>query len=175
MLSVALGHRQTKSSTRDCKLAQAVASPRNYWLTRGFVLCVPRNARRNWAARFYRRPLLLLEVQLRQRHSGLAVAILLVGISIVPASAQVANPELEACRSTGLIALREHNPSIKDVSLDIDGMTVAKANTKVEDTPIKTIVIGDAYLEKGKKDTRRTFLCLIGEKGKVLLTFFTDK
>jgi hypothetical protein len=35
--------------------------------------------------------------------------------------------------------------------------------------------IGDAYLEKGKKDTRRTFLCLIGEKGKVLLTFFTDK
>ena len=54
-------------------------------------------------------------------------------------------------------------------------LTVAKANTKVEDTPIKTIVIGDAYLEKGKKDTRRTFLCLIGEKGKVLLTFFTDK
>jgi hypothetical protein len=87
----------------------------------------------------------------------------------------LANPELEACRSTGLIALRERDPSIKDVTLDFDGMTVAKANTKVEDTPIKTIVIGDAYLEKGKKDTRRTFLCLIGEKGKVLLTFFTDQ
>ena len=86
-----------------------------------------------------------------------------------------ANPELEACRSTGLIALRERDPSIKDVTLDFDGMTVAKANTKVEDTSIKTIVIGDAYLEKGKKDTRRTFLCLIGEKGKVLLTFFTDQ
>jgi len=53
-------------------------------------------------------------------------------------------------------------------------MTVAKANTKVEDTPIKTIVIGDAYLENGEKDARRTFLCLIGETGKVLLTFFTD-
>jgi len=51
----------------------------------------------------------------------------------------------------GLIALRERDPSIKDVSLDIDGMTVAKANTKVEDTPIKTIVIGDAYLEKRQK------------------------
>jgi hypothetical protein len=62
-----------------------------------------------------------------------------------------------------------------NVAFDVDGMTVAKANTKVEDTVIKTIVIGDAYLEKGKKDTRRTFLCLIGEKGKVLLTFFTDK
>jgi hypothetical protein len=59
--------------------------------------------------------------------------------------------------------------------VDIDGMTIAKANTKVEDTVIKTIVIGDAYLEKGKKDTRRTFLCLIEENGKVVLTFFTDK
>ena len=49
--------------------------------------------------------------------------------------AQVANPELEACRATGLIALRERNPAIKDVSLDMDSMTVAKANTKVEDTP----------------------------------------
>ena len=82
---------------------------------------------------------------------------------------------LEACRATGLIALRERNPAIKDVSLDMDSMTVAKANTKVEDTPIRTIIVGDAYLEQGKKDSRRTFLCLIGEKGKVLLTFFTDK
>jgi len=41
--------------------------------------------------------------------------------------------------------------------------------------PRQEVVIGDAYLEKGKNDTRRTFLCLIGEKGKVLLTFFTDK
>ena len=52
--------------------------------------------------------------------------------------------ELEACRTTGLMALRERNPAIKDVTLDVDGMPVAKANTKVEDTPIKTIVIGDA-------------------------------
>jgi hypothetical protein len=106
---------------------------------------------------------------------GFAIAILLIGPLVGPVAAQVASPELEACRSTGLIALRERNPAIKDVSFDVDGMTVAKANTKVEDTPIKTIVIGNAYLEKGKKDSRRTFLCLIGEKGKVLLTFFTDK
>ena len=106
---------------------------------------------------------------------GFALATVIISVLVDPTSAQVANSELEACRSTGLIALRERNPSIKDVSFDVDGMTVAKANTKVEDTPIKTIVIGDAYLEKGKRDTRRTFLCLIGEKGKVLLTFFTDK
>ena len=92
-----------------------------------------------------------------------ASAIFVLGLSASPTVAQSANPELEACRSTGLIALRERNPSITDVALDVDGMTVAKANTKVEDTPIKTIIIGDAYLEKGKKDTRRTFLCLIGE------------
>lgn len=66
-------------------------------------------------------------------------------------------------------------PAITDISFDVDGITIAKVNTKVEDTIIRTIVIGDAYLEKGKSDTRRTFLCLIGEKGKVLLTFFTDK
>ncbi len=68
--------------------------------------------------------------------------------------------------------MKERNPSIKDVSFDVDGMTVAKANTKVEDTPIKTIVIGDAYLEKGKKDSRRTFLCLIGDKGQSLADVF---
>jgi hypothetical protein len=106
---------------------------------------------------------------------GFALALFLMVTPIDRVSAQVATPELDACRSTGLIALRERNPSIKDVAFDVDGMTVAKANTKVEDTLIKTIVIGDAYLEKEKKDTRRTFLCLIGEKGKVLLTFFTDK
>jgi hypothetical protein len=91
------------------------------------------------------------------------------------ASAQNTNAEIDACRSSGLIALKERNPSISNVWLEMDGMTVAKANAKVEDTPIRTVIIGDAYLEQGKKDTRRTFLCLIGEKGKVLLTFFTEK
>ena len=104
------------------------------------------------------------------------VALTLIAIcaSVGPAPAQIPD-ELELCRSTGLAALRQINPAIKDVSLDAGGMTVAKANTKIEDTPVKTIVIGDAFLDKGKQDTRRTFLCLIGEKGKVLLTFFTDK
>jgi hypothetical protein len=112
------------------------------------------------------------KMRVRTIHFVLAMSVF--GALNVPISA-FGNPELEACRSTGLIALRERDPSVKDVTLDFDGMTIAEANTKVEDTPIKTIVIGDAYLEKGKKDTRRTFLCLIGEKGKVLLTFFTDQ
>ena len=103
---------------------------------------------------------------MRVQKLGFALAIFLMVSSIGRVSAQVVSPELDACRSTGLIALKEHNPSIKDVSFDVDGMTIAKANTKVEDTVIRTIVMGDAYLEKGKKDTRRTFLCLIGEKAR---------
>jgi hypothetical protein len=105
----------------------------------------------------------------------LAIATGLLLQLLATALAQAQNPELEACRSSGLVALKERNPSISDVSLDMDSMTVAKANAKVEDTPVRTVIIGDAYLEQGKKDTRRTFLCLIGEKGKVLLTFFTEK
>jgi hypothetical protein len=112
---------------------------------------------------------------MRDQTLAIALATFLIVNSVGSVSAQVVSTELDACRSTGLIALKERQPSIKDVSFDIDGMTIAKANTKVEDTVIKTVVIGDAYLEKGKKDTRRTFLCLIGEKGKVVLTFFTDK
>ena len=103
---------------------------------------------------------------------GTAVVIAALGGNAALAQSET---EAEVCRTTGLLALKERNPAIKDVTLDLDGMTVAKANTKVEDTPIRTIVIGDAYLEKGNKETRRTFLCLIGEKGKVLLTFFTEK
>ena len=111
---------------------------------------------------------------MRDQTLAVALATFLIVNSVGSVSAQVVSPELDACRSTGLIALKERQPSIKDVSFDIDGMTIAKANTKVEDTVIKTVVIGDAYLEKGKKDTRRTFLGLIGEKGKFVLTFFTE-
>ena len=78
--------------------------------------------------------------------SCFAILFLMVLSTTDTTSAQVANPELEACRATGLIALRERNLAIKDVSLDMDSMTVAKANTKVEDTPIRTIIVGDAYL-----------------------------
>jgi hypothetical protein len=40
---------------------------------------------------------------------------------------------------------------------------------------VKTIIIGDAYLERTKSEKPNRFLCIIGAKGKVLLTFFTQK
>lgn len=108
------------------------------------------------------------------RSIRIAIAALAVSFVFTAAMAEE-NAEVEACRTTGLIALKQVNPAITAVTIDLDGMTIAKANTNIEDTPLRTVIIGDAYLEKGNKDTRRTFLCLIGEKGKVLLTFFTDK
>ena len=109
------------------------------------------------------------------RGSALAAAMLLTGSAFaqqVPSTPL--NPELDACKSTGLLALKERNSAVKDVLIDPDGVTIAKADTKVEDTPVRTIIMGDAYLARGKDEKPYRFLCLIGEKGKVLLTFFTQ-
>jgi len=44
----------------------------------------------------------------------------------------------------------------------------------VENVPIKTVILGDAYIARnGKTGAADRFVCLLGEKGKVLLTFFT--
>ena len=34
--------------------------------------------------------------------------------------------------------------------------------------------MGEAYLQRDKSDKAYQFVCLIGEKGKVLMTFFTQ-
>ena len=116
---------------------------------------------------------------------GFRWASLLV-FAIGQASAQVANnpnaktfvaesPEVDACKATGLLALKERSPAVKDIILDMDTLTISKANTKIEDTPVHTIIIGDVYIERKDTGKSQQFLCIIGEKGKVLLTFFTDK
>jgi len=85
-----------------------------------------------------------------------------------------ADPAVDACKSTGLLALQERSPEITDLVLDIESLAVSKADTKVGDVPVKTVVLGEAYISRkqqtGKPDR---FVCLLGEKGKVLLTFFT--
>ena len=98
----------------------------------------------------------------------------LISLVVSAASAQTADaPELEACRATGLIAIQERSPAVKDIIFDVETLAISKTNTKVEDTPIRTIVMGDAYFERKEIGKSRRFLCLVGEKGKVLLTFFT--
>ena len=82
------------------------------------------------------------------------------------------DPAIDACRSSGLIALKEHSPSVKDIIFDMETLLISKANTHVEDVPIRTVMMGEAYLEKKGIGKPQRFVCLIGEKGKVLLTFF---
>lgn len=90
-------------------------------------------------------------------------------------SERPASPEITACKTTALQTISAREPEIKDIYIDEDGATVATAETRVEDTPITRIIMGEAYLRTDRSDKPRRFLCLIGEKGKVLLTFFTAR
>ena len=101
-------------------------------------------------------------------------AVLAFTMIALPAQAQVPD-EVESCRLAGLVALKERSSAIKDLTFDIDGLAISKANTKVEDTPVRMVIMGDAYLQREKTDKPNRFVCLIGEKGKVLLTFFTEQ
>ena len=103
--------------------------------------------------------------------STIAVASLLL---TPPSHAQSPNdPAIEACRTTGLMALKERSPSLKDLIFDMESLAVSKANTTIEDIPVRTVIMGEAYLERKETGQAHRFVCLIGEKGKVLLTFFT--
>ncbi|MDR6874147.1 hypothetical protein J2Y55_005180 [Bosea sp. BE125] len=86
-----------------------------------------------------------------------------------------ASTEIASCKTTALHTISAKDPEIKDIYIDEDGATIATAETKVEDTPITRIIMGEAYLRTDRSDKPRRFLCLIGEKGKVLLTFFTAR
>lgn len=85
------------------------------------------------------------------------------------------SPEIAACKATALHTISAREPEIKDIYIDEDGATIATSETKVGDTPITRIIMGEAYLRTDRTDKPRRFLCLIGERGKVLLTFFTQR
>jgi hypothetical protein len=89
--------------------------------------------------------------------------------------AEPASPEAEACKASGLIALKQRTPQVKDLLIDLDSVKILSANTTIEDVPIRTVVIGEAYIERTKTAKPQTLVCIIGEKGKVLLTLFSDK
>jgi hypothetical protein len=83
----------------------------------------------------------------------------------------------DACRATGLLALQQRSSEVTDLLLDMESLAVSEAETQVEDVAIRTVVLGEAYIRRGKEEPTKPnrFVCLIGEKGKVLLTFFTSK
>ena len=85
-------------------------------------------------------------------------------------------PEIDACTASGLIALKERSPAIKDVTLDLDSVRVVKMkSSKIANVEIKAIVLGEVNIEKKKSSKPQDLICILGEKGKVLLTIFSDK
>src|SRR5829696_106219 len=88
-----------------------------------------------------------------------AALLLAIVLGLGPTQAQAPNdPEIAACKATGLVALKERSPSVKDIILDMDTLTVSKANTKIEDTPVRTIIMGEVYLERKETGKSQHFL-----------------
>ena len=100
---------------------------------------------------------------------------LLASLIASAAFAETLSPEADACKASGLLALKQKYPQVKDVLIDLDSAKIIKADTTIENVPIKTVVIGDAYVERTKTTKPQTLVCVIGDKGKVLLTLFSDK
>jgi hypothetical protein len=91
------------------------------------------------------------------------------------ALAETLSPEADACKASGLLALKQKYPQVKDVLIDLDSAKIIKADTTIESVPIRTVVIADAYVERTKTTKPQMLVCVIGDKGKVLLTLFSDK
>ena len=83
------------------------------------------------------------------------------------------SPEVDACRAAGLIALKETNPAIKDVTIDADSVHIFKMEKKIGDEPVHAVVVGDVSVEKSKSAKARSLVCIVGDKGKVLVTSFS--
>ncbi|MBM6595117.1 hypothetical protein [Microvirga pudoricolor] len=104
----------------------------------------------------------------------LTLALTMLISAVPPVLAQVP-AEVEACRIAGLAAIKEKSPSLDQITLDIESLAISKADTSVGTTPIKMVIMGDAYLQRDKNDKPNRFVCLISEGGKVVLTFFTEQ
>ena len=92
-----------------------------------------------------------------------------------PKSEKPATPEVATCKAAALQALHAKEPEIKDIYIDEDAATVAVSESKIEDIPVTRIVMAEAYLRTDRSDKPRRFLCLLGEKNKVLLTCCTAR
>lgn len=80
-----------------------------------------------------------------------------------------------ACKAHALERLQARSPSISDISLDMDGLTIAKADLSVGSTRVTGVLMGEAYIQRDRSDKAHRFLCLVGEDDKVLMTFLTER
>ena len=70
--------------------------------------------------------------------------------------------------------MKERSPTIKDVELDLDSVRVIKM-IKIGNVDIKAMVLGEASIEKKTSSKAKNLICILGEKGKVLLAVFSDQ
>jgi hypothetical protein len=84
-------------------------------------------------------------------------------------------PEVDVCRSSGLIALKEVAPTVKDVAINPDSIRIFKMNKKIGDETVHAVVIGEVSIEKAKSSKPQSLVCIIGDKGKVLVTEFSSQ
>jgi hypothetical protein len=104
-----------------------------------------------------------------------AILILTLASTVSTAAfAETLSPEADACKASGLIALKQRSPQVKDIEIDLDSAKIINADTN-RGRSDQTVVIGEAYIERAKSAKPQTFVCIIGDKGKVLLTLFSDK
>ena len=99
-----------------------------------------------------------------------------------PDASAAGSPEVDpdmqrvaVCKADALRKLKERSPSINDIYIDVDGLTIAQAEAKLGDTAVKGVIMGEAYIQRDRSDTANRFLCLTGENGEVLFTFFTER
>lgn len=82
---------------------------------------------------------------------------------------------VRTCKLRALAVLRQRSPSIEDIFIDVDGLTVAEADSTVGNERVRHVLMGEAYIQRDKTDKVHRFLCLTGDEGKVLMTFFTER
>lgn len=82
---------------------------------------------------------------------------------------------VEACKAHALARLKPGSPSIADIFIDMDGLTIAAADMKVGGAHISAVIMGEAYIQRDRADKVHRFLCLRGAGDTVLLTFFTEQ
>ena len=74
----------------------------------------------------------------------------LASLAAGAAFAETLSPETDACKASGLIALKQKYPQVKDVLIDLDSAKIIKTGNDDEDVPVRTVVIGDADVERTK-------------------------
>ena len=80
-----------------------------------------------------------------------------------------------ACKAHALERLKVRSPSVSDIFIDMDGLTIAKADLAVGGARVTGVLMGEAYIQRDRSDKAHRFLCLVGEDDKVLMTFLTER